>query len=116
MLADDLRATFLFENLSADQLRNLAELGTELHFDVGETIFVEGQPAAFLWVLLAGEMELERNVGGQRISITTTSRPGTYAGGLQAFTGSGAPIGYRAPARPFSRAASFACPRASWDG
>jgi signal transduction histidine kinase len=99
MLADDLGATFLFESLSADQLRTLAELGSEVHFNVGETIFVEGQPAEFLWVLLAGEMELERHVGGQRLAITTATRPGTYGGGLQAFIGSGTPIGYRATAK-----------------
>jgi signal transduction histidine kinase len=98
MLADELGATFLFESLSAEQLRTLAELGTEVAFNVGETIFVEGEPADFLWVLLSGEMELERHVGGQRLAITTASRPGTYGGGLQAFIGSGA-IGYRATAK-----------------
>ena len=99
MLADELGATFLFEKLSAEQLRTLAELGSEVRFDAGETIFVEGQPAEFLWVLLTGEMELERNVSGRRIPITTASRPGTYGGGLQAFTGSGVTIGYRATAK-----------------
>jgi signal transduction histidine kinase len=98
-LADDLRSTFLFESLSAEQLRTLAALGTEADFDTGETVFVEGQPADFLWVLLTGEMELERNIGGQRIRIATVSRPGTYGGGLQAFSGSGAATGYRATAK-----------------
>lgn len=99
MLADDLGATFLFESLSPQQLRALADLGREVSFDTGETIFVEGQTAEFLWVLLGGEMELERNVGGQRIRIATVSRPGTYGGGLQAFSGSGAASGYRATAK-----------------
>jgi signal transduction histidine kinase len=98
-LAQELGATFLFESLSADQLEALAALGSEVKFDAGETIFVEGQPAEFLWVLLAGEMELERNVGGQRIPLTTVSRPGTYGGGLQAFSGSSVASGYRATAR-----------------
>jgi signal transduction histidine kinase len=99
MLADDLGATFLFESLSPKQLSALADLGNEVPFDTGDTIFVEGQPADFLWVLLAGEMELERHVGGQRIRIATVSRPGTYGGGLQAFSGSGAASGYRATAK-----------------
>jgi signal transduction histidine kinase len=109
-LADELSATFLFENLSADQLRMLADLGCEVSFDVGDTIFVEGEPAEFLWVLLAGEMELERHVGGRRIPITTASRPGTYGGGLQAFTGSGLRIGYRATAKASQPSRFFQLP------
>ena len=97
MLADELGATFLFESLTPEQLQTLADLGCELRFDAGETVFVEGQPAEYLFVLLAGEMELERHVGGQRIPIATASRPGTYGGGLQAFTGSA--VGYRATAK-----------------
>ncbi len=99
MLADDLGRTFLFDSLSEHQLQTLAALGKEVGFDTGETVFVEGQPADSLWVLLAGEMELERHVGGQRIRIATVSRPGTYGGGLQAFAGSAAASGYRATAR-----------------
>ena len=99
MLADELGATFLFESLSPDQLHTLAELGSEVDFKVDETIFVEGHPADFLWVLLNGEIELERHVGGQRLAITTATRPGTYGGGLQAFIGSGTAIGYRATAK-----------------
>jgi signal transduction histidine kinase len=116
MLADELGATFLFESLSADQLRALAELGSELRFEAGETIFVEGQPAEFLWVLLSGEMELERHVGGQRLAITTASRPGTYGGGLQAFSGSGAAIGYRATARARQPSRFFRLPSVELGG
>ena len=98
MLADDLGATFLFESLSEEQRRALAELGVEVGFNTGETVFAEGEPAEYLWVLLEGEMELVRHVGGQRIVIATTSRPGTYGGGLRAFANSAAASGYRATA------------------
>src|SRR5207253_9257669 len=37
-------------------------------------------------------------VGGQRIRIATASRPGTYGGGIQAFSGSAVASGYRATA------------------
>lgn len=112
MLIDDLRSTFLFEKLSDEQLHALAELGTEIAFPAGETVFREGQPADFLWVLLDGELELTRHVGGQRIIVATLSRPGTYAGGIRAFAASGESSGYRAtgetlrPSRFFQLASS----------
>jgi signal transduction histidine kinase len=109
-LADELGSTFLFESLSEEQLRTLASLGIEVGFDTAETVFVEGQPADFLWVLLTGEMELERSVGGQRIRIATVSRPGTYGGGLQAFAGSAAASGYRATARAVRPSRFFRLP------
>ncbi len=108
MLAEELGATFLFESLTPSQLQTLADLGCEVRFDAGETVFVEGQPAEYLFVLLTGEMELERHVGGQRIAIATVSRPGTYGGGLQAFSGSA--VGYRATARTLQPSRFFRLP------
>jgi signal transduction histidine kinase len=96
MLIEDLRSTFLFEKLSDEQLDTLAALGMEVAFPPEETVFVEGQPADFLWVLLNGEVELTRHVGGQRIVIGTLSEPGAYAGGIRAFAASGTSGGYRA--------------------
>jgi signal transduction histidine kinase len=96
MNIEDLRSTFLFEKLTDKQLDNLAAVGTELMFPAGEIIFVEGQPADFLWVLLNGKVELTRHVGGQRIVIGTLSDPGDYAGGIRAFAASGTGGGYRA--------------------
>ena len=110
MLEQDLAATFLFESLTADQLRSLAAAGTEVRFEAGETIFVENQPAEFLWVLLAGEMELLRHVSGQRIRIATATRPGTYGGGIQAFAGSTVANGYRATARALQPSRFFRLP------
>jgi signal transduction histidine kinase len=110
MLADELGATFLFESLSDEQRSTLAQLGTEVRFDAGETIFMEGQPAEFLWVLLAGEMELLRHIGGQRIRIATASRPGTYGGGIAAFSGSAVAGGYRATAKALQPSRFFRLP------
>jgi signal transduction histidine kinase len=96
MLRDDLRATFLFQMLSDEQLQELVRLGVETTFPTGKTIFVEGQPADVLWVLLEGEVELARRVGGQRVMIGSLSQPGDYAGGIRAFAASGTGGGYRA--------------------
>ena len=112
-LARELGATFLFESLSEDQLERLAALGVEVPFETDAIIFVEGQPAEFLWVLLSGEMELERNVGGQRIHLATVNRPGTYGGGIQAFSGSSEASGYRGTARALQPSRSSDCRRAT---
>jgi signal transduction histidine kinase len=96
MLIDELRATFLFQKLSDEQLRELVLSGAETTFPTGETIFVEGEPADVLWVLLSGEVELARRVGGQRVAIGSLSQPGDYAGGIRAFAASGTGGGYRA--------------------
>jgi signal transduction histidine kinase len=109
-LARELGATFLFESLSENQLERLAALGREVAYAPGTVLFVEGDPAEFLWVLLAGEMELERNVGGQKIRLTTNSRPGTYAGGIQAFSGSSVASGYRATVRTVQPSRFFQLP------
>ncbi len=61
-------------------------------------------------MLLAGEMELERHVGGQRIRIATATRPGSYGGGLQAFAGSGVASGYRATATALQPSRFFRLP------
>ena len=110
MLVDELRSTFLFEKLSDEQLHTLVGLGTEVTFPAGETVFREGQPADFLWVLLTGELELTRHVGGQRIVIATLSRPGTYAGGVRAFTASAMGGGYRATGRTLRPTRFFQLP------
>src|SRR5579871_5188952 len=99
MLIDELRATFLFEKLSDESLRELAQLGTEIEYPADVIVIQEGEPAEYLWVLLDGEMELTRHVGGQRILVETMSRPGTYAGGIRAFAASGTGLGYRATGR-----------------
>jgi signal transduction histidine kinase len=96
MLIDDLRSTFLFEKLSDEQLHTLAGLGRDVTFPAGEVLFHEGQLADSLWVLLDGELELTRHVGGQRVVLNPMSRRGEYAGGIRAFATSGTSGGYRA--------------------
>jgi signal transduction histidine kinase len=113
-LASELGATFLFESLSTEQLEALAALGSEVKYDAGQTIFEQGHAAEYLWVLLAGEMRLERVVAGQRVMIATVARPGTYAGGLQALAGSTEATGYRGTARAVEPSRFFQLPSADF--
>ncbi|HKS69327.1 MAG TPA: ATP-binding protein, partial [Ktedonobacterales bacterium] len=105
-----LRSTFLFEKLSDEQLRMVAGMGTEVEFPADAIVVREGEPADFLWVLLDGEMELTRHVGGQRIVVETMTRPGTYAGGIRAFAASGTGMGYRATGRTLRPTRFFQLP------
>src|SRR5437588_6097118 len=97
-LIEELRETFLFERLTEEQLQELTAAGTVLQVEAGETLFGEGAPADYLWVLLDGEIQLSRHVSGQKITLMTTSRKGVYAGGFRAY-GDGAGGGYRATTR-----------------
>jgi signal transduction histidine kinase len=110
---DELRSTFLFQKLSDEQLGELVRLGTEATFPAGETIFVEGEPADALWVLLTGEVELARRVGGQRVVIGSLSQRGDYAGGIRAFAASGTGGGYRATGTTMRASRFFQLPSAT---
>ncbi|MDQ5852131.1 MAG: cyclic nucleotide-binding domain-containing protein, partial [Chloroflexota bacterium] len=84
-LIDELRATFLFETLSDTQLQWLSEHAEEVALDGGERFLAEREPADALWVLLSGEMQLTRMIGGHEVVVETADRPGTWAGWLPMF-------------------------------
>jgi signal transduction histidine kinase len=93
---DDLRGAFLTEGLSDAQRADLVQAGEEVGFTDGQTLFVEGEPASLLWILLDGEIDLSRTTGGEETVIATMTNAGQWAGGLEAW-GEGA--GYRATGR-----------------
>ncbi len=82
---DELRTLFLFESLSEPQLAWIAERADERTFDAGATVFTEGDPAAYLWVLLAGELRLLRRVAGEDMEINRTGHRGGYSGSVRAY-------------------------------
>ena len=98
-LIDELRATFLTDGLTDEQLAQLADAGTELQFALGEVLFVEGEPADYLWILLAGRLELLRQTPTETTVLRTMDVPGQWAGGLQAWSDEGSSAGYRGTGR-----------------
>lgn len=106
---EELRQTFLFERLTEEQLQELIAAGSVIRVEAGETLFREGAPADFLWVLLDGELELSRHVGGHKMILMTTSRRGVYAGGFRAY-GEGAGASYRATIRALQPTRMFRLP------
>ncbi len=100
MRADDLREIFLFDGLSADQVGELIAAGTEVHFDVGDTLFTEGDPADFWWVLLDGQVELLCRTGHEVLVVSVMDRPGVWAGGFRAWADTAGYLSTGRGARP----------------
>ena len=87
---DDLRAIFLFDGLSDEQLLELIAIGDEVRFERGDVLFREGEAADFWWVLVEGRVELLRRSqweesvagvmeggGGRRHCLVRAGRPDT---------------------------------------
>ncbi|HYP46883.1 MAG TPA: ATP-binding protein [Propionibacteriaceae bacterium] len=89
MLADDLRPISLFDGLSNDQLRELAEAGTEVPLEPGLELFHEGEHADYWWLLVDGAVELIRHVGREANVVGTMDVPGRWAGGFRAWDENG---------------------------
>jgi signal transduction histidine kinase len=111
-LIDDLRGAALTSVLTDAQLAELVAAGQEVTFAEGDLLFEEGHPAEALWILLDGEIELSRQIGGQTIVMTTMSNPGQWAGGLAAWGDPDNPAGYRASGAALCRGRCFVVPAA----
>lgn len=93
---EELRTLFLFEAFSDEQLAWLQGTAEEVVLAAGSQVLVEGEPTDYLWVLLEGQVQIFRGVGGQEVVIETTTRPSTWAGWLPMFDGA-SPISMRTP-------------------
>jgi signal transduction histidine kinase len=85
MSVEDLRAIALFDGLSNDQLLELVAISEELHFNPGEVLFREVQPADYWWVLLEGAVSLVRRAGHEENVLGVMDSPGQWAGGFRAW-------------------------------
>lgn len=80
----------LFQGVPAAKLQALGEAATLRRFRKGETIFEEGQPAAFVWVIQRGWVYLvKRTPSGGPVTIFTVT-PEEVLCGFSAVTGQGA--------------------------
>jgi signal transduction histidine kinase len=91
--ADELRKLFLFEKLTDDQLGWLCREGQVISAEPGP-VYVEGEPAESLFVLLSGTIALYRRIGVDDIEVTRTSNPGVYGGAFFAYLGDRVPQVY----------------------
>jgi signal transduction histidine kinase len=81
---DELRALFLFEKLTDDQLEWLCREGHVELFPAGP-VFAEGAPATCFYVLLEGTLVMSRRVGADDVEVTRSDNPGVYAGAFRAY-------------------------------
>lgn len=89
----ELSSLFLFEKLDGEQLARLCREGRVEYFEPGP-VYVEGEPAVSLFVLLEGTVVLDRRVGHDDVEITRVSTPGVYAGAFTAYLGDRVPQKY----------------------
>jgi len=104
--ADELRALFLFEKLTDEQLDWLCRHGRVEVVDAGR-VYAEGEPAASFYVLLSGGVTLTRRIGDDEIEVSRTSSPGVYAGAFNAYLGERVPQVYNNSMRVTERSRFF---------
>jgi signal transduction histidine kinase len=84
---DELRALFLFEKLTDDQLDWVAENGEIERYAAGATVLREGDPAICFYVLLSGTLRMTRTVRGDELEMVRTEQRGVYSGATQFLMG-----------------------------
>jgi signal transduction histidine kinase len=102
-----LRNLFLFEKLSDEQLRWLAEHGWVIESPSGATVLAEGAPAELFIVLLNGTITMSRRVGEDDVETIRTDQVGVYAGAMQAYVADPSRQTYTASIRVVSDARFF---------
>ena len=85
MHTHDLRGLFLFDGVSDERLLELLAVGEEVHFDEGDVLFRQGEPADFWWLLIEGRVDILRRVGREEAVALVMDRPGRWAGGFRAW-------------------------------
>jgi signal transduction histidine kinase len=81
----ELKTLFLFEALDEEQRAWLARQGSVHEYPAGGTVFAEGDPAEYFYVLLSGTLSLSRRVGQDDVETVRTDQRGVYMGATQAY-------------------------------
>ncbi len=79
MQIDTLRQVPLLATLSDEQLQCIAGLGTEMRLDLGTQIANQGDPPDGFYIILEGQTEWTRNVGGEIVPAVTLGAGEVFA-------------------------------------
>jgi CRP-like cAMP-binding protein len=82
----ELRKIEILAELPDARLEELARNGRELILEVGEYLFREGEDPEFLSLLLEGQLETTRTVGGDELQLLH-HEPGGFLGAISLVTG-----------------------------
>lgn len=77
-----LRGFPMFEDLSDEQLGWLVGRAEVVSVDEGTVLFREGDPPQHFWVLIEGEIELQKLIGGANRMAANSGTPGVWAGSV----------------------------------
>lgn len=77
-----LRSYPVFEALSDEQLAWLVPRAEEVEVAEGTVLLREGDPPQHFWVLIEGELEIQKLIGGANRVVTNNSTPGVWAGSV----------------------------------
>ncbi|MFF7247337.1 ATP-binding protein [Embleya sp. NPDC008237] len=86
---EELRTLFLFEKLADEHLNWLCAHGKVKAFPANTTLYHEGDPGECFFVLLSGEVTMNRMVRGGELEVHRSSMRGAYVGAALALDGNG---------------------------
>jgi CRP-like cAMP-binding protein len=79
MQIDTLSRVPLFSNLNDEQLQCIAGLGSEIAIDRGTQVAKQGDPPDGFYIILSGQIEWTRNVGGEIVPAVTLNAGEVFA-------------------------------------
>ncbi|HEX6535520.1 MAG TPA: cyclic nucleotide-binding domain-containing protein [Gemmatimonadaceae bacterium] len=80
-----LRGLAIFRELSDEELAKVAELAVEKSYAAGEHIFHEGEPGNRLFVIVAGQVRISRQIPGAGEEALAVLDPGAMFGEMSVF-------------------------------
>lgn len=80
MDASVLRGIYLFQELSDDDLAEVASIANEEEVKAGTKIFKEGDPGDRLYIILSGEVRISKNIPGIGEEALAVLKQGAFFG------------------------------------
>ena len=86
MSPQELRHLPLFNPFGDDDLQQLGRQGEPVNLQTGDILFAEGDPAQGLFVVVEGQLEIFKQVCGERVTLANVPR-GSFVGEISLLTG-----------------------------